>query len=261
MSALFRLTARQMLGSGKIWVLSLFLGLPVLLIIVVLVAGGLDIDGADEEMAAGMFLYVLYPQSLCILAALLYGSSLLASEIEDKTLVYLFTRAVPRWHVLVGKHIATVAVLTAMVGVSMTISYLLFGMPVGIRLWFALLTSIFFGTLAYTAIFAFLGLLVPRRAIPVGLIYAVVFELFLSFVPAVINEVTVSYYLRSLAFEIADVASQLATGIDIPPEVMRMIGGAGVGGAVLALALITAGALGLSALVMRRREWPLTEGV
>ena len=47
----------------------------------------------------------------------------------------------------------------------------------------------------YTAIFCLLGLFVPRRAIPVGLIYAVVVEGLLSVVPAVVNELTASYYI------------------------------------------------------------------
>ena len=97
--------------------------------------GGVDDGGVDtseeRDVAAGIVLYILYPQSLCILASLLYGATLLAAEIEDKTLVYLFTRGQARWKVLVGKYLATVLVLTLLVTASMTIAYALFGAPRG----------------------------------------------------------------------------------------------------------------------------------
>jgi len=95
MRALFVLSLRQMFGGKKIWVLGFFLSLPILLLLLILAAGGFDFPEDDEVDVEGMalaaFLYIVYPQSLCILAALLYGASLLAGEIEDKTLTYLFT--------------------------------------------------------------------------------------------------------------------------------------------------------------------------
>ena len=115
MRALFVLSLRQMLGGKKIWILAIFLSLPILLLSVILIASGFDFpeeEGADiEGYAMTAFLYLMYPQSLCILASLLYGASLLAGEIEDKTLTYLFTRAMPRWRVLLGKYLATATAL------------------------------------------------------------------------------------------------------------------------------------------------------
>ncbi len=251
MSPLQALTARQMLGGGRIWILAAFLSLPVLLLLATVLARGFNFP--DQGAVAGILLYVLYPQSLCILATLLYGSSLLAAEIEDKTLVYLFTRSLPRWRVLVDKYVAIVLVLTALTGTSMSVSFLLLGAPVGARLWLALMVTILCATLSYTAIFALLGLLVPRRAIPVGLIYAVVVEFVLSFVPALVNELAASHYLRSLAFHIAR--------IPLPDAAMQIVGGATLSDSILALLVIPLLSLSLSAWIVHRREWPLTEGV
>jgi ABC-2 type transport system permease protein len=253
-SGMLRLTLRQMLGGKKLWLLGLLLSLPVILLSVVQLAAGFDIpDKEAEEAAASIFLYVLYPQSLCILACLLYGASLLAGEIEDKTLVYLFTRAQPRWRILVAKYLVTATTLTVMSAASMTACFLVARAPVGIDLWLAVLAAITGACFAYTAIFALLGLLVPRRAIPVGILYGVVVEFLLSLVPAVVNQMTVSHYLRSVAFHIADVP--------LPEEVMLIVGGASLARSTLALILIPAIALFLACVVAHRKEWPLTEGV
>jgi ABC-type transport system involved in multi-copper enzyme maturation permease subunit len=265
MRALFALSLRQMFGGKKIWVLGAFLCLPIGLLLLILAAGGFDFPESEEVdiegLAMSAFLYIAYPQSLCILAALLYGASLLAGEIEDKTLTYLFTRALPRWKVLLGKYLATATALAVLISASMSVSYLLAGLPFPPRVWLALLVTIACSCFAFTALFSLLGLVVPRRAIPVGLIYAVAVEGFLSIIPALVNELTVSYYLRSLGWHIADPPLPLRAVENFEREVAPLIAGADVQGALLALGAITLVTLSLSAWVIHRRQWPLTEGV
>jgi ABC-2 type transport system permease protein len=253
-NALLRLTLKQILGGRKLWLVALFLSMPVLLVGAVLAAEDFVLSDEESKQAGfSVLLYVLYPQSLCILTSLVYGATLLAAEIEDKTLVYLFTRSLPRWQILTGKYVVTASTLSAMSSASMSVCFLITGMPFGLDLWLGLLASVVGACFTYTAVFALLGLLVPRRAIPVGLMYAVVFEFLLSLVPAVINEFTTSHYLRSLAFEIS--------GVPLPPEVLQFVGGASIPKALGALVFITALALTLAGALVHRREWPLTEGV
>ena len=64
MNALFRLTLRQILGGMKLWLLVLFLSLPIVLLLMVLGVG--DIPTEDREIFFSVFLYVLYPQILVI---------------------------------------------------------------------------------------------------------------------------------------------------------------------------------------------------
>ena len=251
MNALFRLTLRQILGGMRVWLLLLFLGLPVLLLAIVLSAGGFRVP--DKSVALGIFYFVLYPHALCILAALLYGSSLLAAEIEGKTLVYLFTRRVSRAQVLLQKYLATVCVLIVLTGASMTVCFALGGFPGGLRMYATLLASIAVSLLAYTAIFALLGLLVPRRAIPAGLIYAAVVEIGLGFIPAVANELSASYFVRAFALHLS--------GRLLPSDLMEFLNPPSLAQSCVALAIFPLVFLGVSALVVRRREWPLTEGV
>ncbi len=265
MSALFALSLRQMLGGKKIWVLAVFLSLPILLLSAVLLAAGFDFpveEDFDVEAAAlSMFLYLMYPQSLCILASLLYGASLLAGEIEDKTLVYLFTRSIPRWQVLVGKYLATATVLTVMTLLSLSVSFLVCKTPGGADTYFALTSAVALACFTYTAIFCLLGLLVPRRALPVGVIYAVVVEGLLSAVPALVNELTSSFYLRSLAWHLAGIELPEDAQEDFQNEVAPFVAGADPSTALTALGIITVSTLLVSAILIHRRQWPLNEGV
>ena len=92
-------------------------------------------------------------------------------------------------------------------------------------------------------------------------IYAVVVEGILSIIPAVVNELTVSYYLRSLGWTIADLPLPAEAVEDFEREVAPLVVGADVQTALFALAMISLVTLSLSAWIIHRREWPLTEGV
>jgi ABC-2 type transport system permease protein len=249
-SALFHLTLRQILGGTRLWFLILFLSLPALLILVILGVGKLP--GAERELVLSVLLYLLYPQSLVILATLLYGSGLLSAEIEARTLVYLLSRPLPRWTILAVKYAATVLVLAALCLVSLTVSTALAGFPGGLRTWSALAVSVCLACLAYTAIFGLIGLLAPRRAVPVGLIYAGVLEIALSFVPAFVNQLSVSHYLRSLAYAMSGLSG-------LPQEALVFLGDTGSWASAAALVVFPLVALLIAALLLERREWPLTD--
>ncbi len=59
-----------------------------------------------------------------------YGTSLMADEVEDKTITYLFTRPIPRGAVLVGKYLAYLACTICVVLPSVVLVWLLI-VPIG----------------------------------------------------------------------------------------------------------------------------------
>lgn len=251
MSALFVLTLRQILGGTRLWFLGLFLSLPAVLVLLILGVGQ-EIPAAERELILSVLLYVLYPQSLVILATLLYGSGLLSAEIEGRTLVYLLSRPMPRWTILAVKYAATVLVLAVLCLASLTVSAALAGFPGGLRTWLALAASVCMACVAYTAIFGLIGLLAPRRAVPVGLIYAGILEIALSFVPAFVNQLSVSHYLRSLTYHLSGLRG-------LPPEALVFLGDTGAWASTAALLVFPVVALALAAQLLERREWPLTD--
>ena len=58
----------------------------------------------------GLMIWVLYLRVIVPILGVFYGTSLMADEVEDKTITYLFTRPIPRGAVLIGKYLAYLAV-------------------------------------------------------------------------------------------------------------------------------------------------------
>src|SRR5438477_13111810 len=54
----------------------------------------------------GMMVWLLYVRFLVPVLGVFYGTSLIADEVDDKTLTYLFTRPISRSAVLLGKYLA-----------------------------------------------------------------------------------------------------------------------------------------------------------
>lgn len=194
-----------------------------------------------------IYLFLLYPQAICLLLALFYGTSVLGEELDGKTLTYLFTRPLPRWQFVVGKYLGIVTALVVPTGLSLLLSWLILGAPGGPVHLGGLLAGTIGALLTYNALFVLFGFLIPRRAMIVALLYGIFFELILSFVPALVNEFTITYYLRSLVVEILDV--------EIPREITRVVGGAGAPFALFAIAALVVVPLALSSLLAARREY------
>lgn len=197
-----------------------------------------------------IYLFLLYPQTVCLLLALFYGSSLLGSELDNKTLTYLCTRPIARWRWILGKYLAIVAALIPPTLISLSASYYLLGAPESPALLLGLGAGAVGGLLAYNAIFVLLGFVAPRRAMVLALIYGVVFEFLMSFVPALVNNFTITYYLRSLVVDAVD--------LEIPAQLSRVVGGASAQTACLAIGAMVVFGLGFSALLAKRREYVVT---
>jgi len=160
---------------------------------------------------------------------------------------------VAKWKVVAGKYAAVVGFLAVPTTLSLVLSWLLLGAPGGARLLGGMELAGLGAVLAYTAVFAAIGTLFRNRPLVVGILYVVVVEGVLSFVPALINTVTVTYYLRSVVVR--------ALGLTLPPELARLVGGASLLEAVAVLLGIAAAALALAAAVVTRREYSVADAV
>ncbi len=67
-----------------------------------------------------------------------------------------------------------------------------------LRLWFTLCSLNVIAAIAYAAVIVMIGTLIQRRAMATGFVFALIVEALLSLVPAMANQFTVSYRLRSL---------------------------------------------------------------
>jgi ABC-type transport system involved in multi-copper enzyme maturation permease subunit len=132
-----------------------------------------------------------------------YGTSLIADEVDDKTITYLFTRPIPRSAVLFGKYFAYLVCTVLLVLPSVMIVFFLIVPTAGgsIAAAFPSLLKDFgmlaVGLAAYGAVFALVGTRIKRPLI-VGLVFAFGWEPAVLLFPGYLKRLTVAYYMQAL---------------------------------------------------------------
>ena len=94
-----------MLWSRRTIFLALVVSAPMVLGVIVRVLSSSGIGGAvrmgggaivSGPSIFGLFIWLLYLRFIIPVLGVFYGTSLIADEVEDKTITYLFTRPIPR---------------------------------------------------------------------------------------------------------------------------------------------------------------------
>jgi len=160
-------TVRGLLGRRRIFLLVLLAALPVLIGLLIRVAGGRP--DADRVLDTLVVRFVMP------LVALIVGTTVIGSEIDDGTAVFLVVKPIARWWIVLSKALVA-AGLTAVLIVPAVIvtSILLSRTDLGTTLE-AFTIACFFGGTAYAL--AFLALSVfTSRAFLIGLAYVLIWE-------------------------------------------------------------------------------------
>ena len=214
---IFDLSVGEMLWSKRTIFMALVVGAPVLLALLLraLVFLGAPIlenqdvrDGVVHTMRMtgpgifGLMIWVFYLRFTVPILGVFYGTALMADEIEDKTVTYLFTRPIRRGAVLVGKYFAYLACTTLVVLPSVSLVYLLV-VPMNGTLGGSFidlvkdLAMLALGLAVYGALFAFIGAKF-KRPLLIGLIFILGWEQAALAFPGYLKKFTVAYYLQSL---------------------------------------------------------------
>jgi ABC-2 type transport system permease protein len=175
------LTSRTLLGRRRALLLLVIPGVVVLLAAGIRWALTADSSISPAEVSAGV-LGGLVLGTVVPLLGLIVGTGVIATEIDDGSIVYLLAKPVPRRTIVVTKLLVAIGCLavfaalpTVITGV--TISGMAARLPIGFAVG-ALAASI-----AYAAVFLLLGV-VTRHAVVVGLLYALLWESLVgNFVP------------------------------------------------------------------------------
>ena len=164
-------TARGLFGRRRILLLILLGALPVLIGLLIRVTGGHP--NADRVLDTLVIRFVLP------LVALIVGTTVLGSEIDDGTAVYLLVKPVARWRIVLAKAIVATG-LTAVLTLPFVIIASVLLSPDDLTTTVTAFTvACFFGGAAYTI--AFLALSVfTTRAFLIGLAYVLIWEGVLS---------------------------------------------------------------------------------
>ena len=239
----FELSIGELLRSRRTLLTALIAGSGVCLAIAVRViaangtvymnVNGADVGGAD---VFGMIMGVLFLRLAVPVLGVWYGTSLIADEVDEKTITYLFVRPARRGAVLFGKYLAYLACTGLVV------------LPAVVAVYFALMASLTdglqmlravgvlsLGLAAYGAVFALVGVLL-RRPLVIGLVLALGWEPLAMVLPGYLQRVTLVYHLEAVLRD-----------------------GPGAIGSLLCLLVVTAGCLTLAARIVEHREFVLEQ--
>jgi ABC-2 type transport system permease protein len=200
----------------------------------------------DEFRHFSDFMILVFASFVVPICALAYGTASLGGDREDRTLVFLLVRPIPRALVLLAKFTATLPLVLGLVVGSFWLYCRLAG-EVGQTAFPLYLPALVAMTLAYVCLFHLFAVAF-RHATIIALIYALFMEVVLGNLPGIVKRVAINYYGRSMMY-----AAGAEEGLKSPdaewfeplsPDV-----------ALWALAGIAIGGLMLAIVVFSRREY------
>jgi len=201
------LSIGEMLWSRRTVFMMLIVGAPVMMALFIRLLVGLGAPLFEETRMTGpaifgMMIWIFYLRFTVPVLGVFYGTSLIADEVEDKTITYLFTRPISKGAVLVGKYLAYLVCTIFVVLPSVMLVYLLI-VPMQGTLGGSFLqlvkdlSLLALGLAVYGAVFAFIGAKF-RRPLLIGLIFIFGWEQAALAFPGYLKYYTVAYYLQAL---------------------------------------------------------------
>jgi ABC-type transport system involved in multi-copper enzyme maturation permease subunit len=260
----FDLSLGEMLWSRRTVFMALVVGLPVLIAVVIrlLAAAELPMGQANGirltgPIIFGLMIWMLFVRFCIPVLAVFYGTSLIADEVEDKTITYLFSRPISREAVLLGKYLAYLACTVCVVLPSVILMWMLL-VPIGGSLGANFidlvkdLGVIVLGLAVYGAVFALVGAAF-KRPLLVGLLFIFGWETVVTLVPGNLKRLSVAFYLEGLVPHAmpSDSAVRLLQSIfrETPSLTVSLV----------SLAVIEIACLALAARMVANREYVLEQ--
>ena len=185
----------------------------------VLARGDDDTLRATTEIALGYGLGIVVPLATAWLA-----TSSVGDLVEDRLLVYLWLKPVPRWQLPAAAVLATVSIVVPLVAVPLVVTAIVAGTS---ELIGALLLACVLATVAYAGAFVAVGLWL-RRALWWCLLYILVWENGLARAVDGAERLSIASYAQSLVAHAGDIVVAYAdqpTGVAIVvPLVVGAVG-------------------------------------
>lgn len=156
-------------------------------------------DFAPDEVYDSLVPGLIFSFSLTILSVV-YGTGVVSQELEQRTIVYLLTRPLPRWRILLARFAASLLVVILITVTSTVLLALIVYGPkafgeagVGLDV-----RALLIGSFAYGALFLLLGATLPRPLI-YGLLFVFGWETWVPALPGAFARISVMSYLRVLS--------------------------------------------------------------
>ena len=200
MSTVAYITTRGLFGRRRALLL---LPLPVLLVGLALLCRAYEVNPADwgPPVLVGLGLAVVLP-----VIALIVGTGVLGSEVDDGTIVHILTKPLPRRDIILAKLGVAVAVTAVTSAVPLFVAGYLASSA---RLGAGLAVGAVVGAFAYSALFLLLSL-VTRRPVLLGLVDILVWEGLLGRFVSGTRVLSIEQYVITIADRVAP--TDLLTG-------------------------------------------------
>ncbi|MGW2249558.1 ABC transporter permease [Kitasatospora sp. NPDC001660] len=206
-----RLTLRGLLGRRRG---ALLLVVPALLLLVSALASG---SGGNEHELTVRILGQLGLGTLVPILGLVVGTGVIATEIDDGSIVYLLAKPLPRRRIVTTKLAVAIATTWVFAAVpTLLAGLMLYGTRDGVALGYTVAALV--AGAAYSALFLLLGV-VTRHAVVAGLGYALVWESLVGNFVAGARTLSVQQWARSVAEAVAGdaaIGADVSFGVAVP---------------------------------------------
>lgn len=224
---LFRTALRDLLRPGKLFAFAVLMALPFLVCTIVKWKTPPEEYSATSHYGIWIAMYVF--GFVLTMTSVIFSSGIIAQEVEQKTIVYLLTRPLPRWRILLMKYLAAILITTVVCWLTMlSIALATLGpMKLGES---PLAHDILFmpiGVSVYSALFLLMGTLLNRPLI-LGLIFAFGWEYLIVALPGYGQYCAIVTYLRVLSPHelppaMTKVALFIAAGVEPPSRTLAWV--------------------------------------
>jgi ABC-type transport system involved in multi-copper enzyme maturation permease subunit len=186
-----QLTLKRLLRGRALWAAFAIALLPAAAAIVF--HGHVHSERDRADMLAG--LYVPQLLVLGVIPAMFVASSI-GEEIEDRTITYLWSRPMPRWHVIAGKLVALapVAIAISLAGWILAVAIDTGGLAPA-----RTILGLGAAALANSLIAAGIATVAPRHGMALTIIYMLLFDLPIGEIPASLQVLSVTHQARIIA--------------------------------------------------------------
>lgn len=253
--AIIQLTARQLLGQKRSLLLLAGAMLPVLIAIVYRLSDASNntiflretnqLISAQPRWVAQVLLSQLIVATLLPLAAQIFGTAAIGSEIEDGTAAYLLSKPIPRWRIVASKLLVAWAATTGLVLVATVVSTAIaLDRPFAYRILPGFSLAVAAGSLVYTTLFVLLSV-ITSRALIVALLYVFIWEAVLTRLFSGLRYLSVRQYTLGVADRVMNAPQQVFT--------------ADLNGTVAVLLVLAVSALLFALAVRRLSAWEIGE--
>jgi ABC-type transport system involved in multi-copper enzyme maturation permease subunit len=153
--------------------------------------------------------FAIYLGFLLPLFTLAYASGAMGTEREERTLIWLLTRPLPRGAIYLAKFIGVLPWCVA-VAVAGLAALCLAGGALGARAFAVYWPAAIAGAVGFSALFHLVGAAFRRPAV-LGLVYIFFFELLVANLPGSLKRLSLNFYCRSLLYNEATAAAPAVT--------------------------------------------------